>query len=225
MEAHALVSKLFDKNIRFPFLTLLISGGHCLVAVCENVEKFLILGNTIDIAPGNFIDKISRKLDNYEIDYIEKNLSGGALIELRAANGDPKSYPHMIQQVETYCKHNKNCDFSFSGFFSSMNRLIDRTIKNDKPLCKKTLSNLSATTQHLLLIQFEDRLKRAFLFCKYKNIEINDVVIAGGVASNLYIKKNLEKLCNEFRLNLSIPPIEYCTDNGVMIGWNGLVVS
>ena len=227
MEAHALVAKLDNPNIEYPFLTLLISGGHCLLAVCENENNFLRLGTTIDIAPGNFIDKLARKLGLFNLESLDNNLSGGALIELMAGpTGDPYAYKAIIRMVENYCRQNKNCDFSFSGFLSALHRLIDQLYKaeDNKILNTNVLSNICATIQHLIAIQLEDRLKRAIKFCNLRNINIKHTVIAGGVASNLYIKSYLEKLTTDTDTKLSIPPVRYCTDNGVMIAWNGVLV-
>lgn len=113
MEGHALTPRLFDKDIQFPFLTLLISGGHCLLALVENEDKFLRLGESIDISPGNFIDKIARKLGLLHIN--EAFTSAGALLEHLAKQGDPQSFPHIIRSVQEHCWRNKTCDFSFAG--------------------------------------------------------------------------------------------------------------
>lgn len=113
MEAHALMPRLLDRDIRFPFLTLLISGGHCILALVENDRKFLRLGESIDISPGNFIDKTARKLGLFHLN--DECTSGGALMELYAKNGNPDSFPRMIKSVENHCKKMKNCDFSYAG--------------------------------------------------------------------------------------------------------------
>lgn len=113
MEAHALTPRLFNRNLKFPYLTLLISGGHCIIALVENENKFYRYGESIDISPGNFIDKIARQLGLFHLN--EECSSGGALLELFAKNGDPDSFPRIIKSVVTYCKQNKNCDVSFAG--------------------------------------------------------------------------------------------------------------
>lgn len=217
MEAHALISSMFNKKITYPFLALLISGGHCLLAICHSEMKFERLGESIDMAPGNFIDKMARKMGLFTE---ENSLSGGRLIELKSLSGDPNSYPHLIRAVQNYNKQNKNCDFSFSGFQSAMHRLIDQQLKKNNG--KIDTANLCATVQHLIALQLEDRLKRALLFCK--DLNIKHCVIAGGVAANLYIKSYLTNVCSEFNIQTAIIPVEYCTDNGVMIAWNGVLV-
>ena len=113
MEAHALMPRLFDAEIKFPFLTLLISGGHCIVALVESETKFHRLGQSIDISPGNFIDKISRKLGLFHMR--EDLTSGGALMEFYAKSGDPNSYEYLVRSMQAHCKKYKDCDFSYAG--------------------------------------------------------------------------------------------------------------
>ena len=113
MEAHALTPRLFNKNLKFPYLTLLISGGHCIIALVAKENEFYRYGESIDISPGNFIDKIARQLGLFQLN--QEYSSGGALLELYAKNGDPDSFPRIIRSAVTYCKQNKNCDVSFAG--------------------------------------------------------------------------------------------------------------
>lgn len=92
----------------------------------------------------------------------------------------------------------------------------------DKKILKiKAIENICATVQKIIALQLEDRLKRALAFLYLRNITISDVVVSGGVASNLYIRSQLEDFCSSQGLKVSSPPISYCTDNGVMIAWNG----
>jgi len=80
----------------------------------ENEAKFLRLGESVDISPGNFIDKIARKLGLFHLTETG-SLSGGALLEFYAKKGDPDSFPYLVKSVEEHCRKHKNCDFSFSG--------------------------------------------------------------------------------------------------------------
>ncbi|CAF0886628.1 unnamed protein product [Brachionus calyciflorus] len=231
MEAHALTSRLFDQNIKYPFLTLLVSGGHCLIALVESFDKFYKLGESIDISPGNCIDKISRQLGLYETSKYDCS-SGGALMEKYAINGDDSSYPTMTNMIKNYCHKNKDCNFSYTGLLAFTHRLIDKSIETDyqnieidgcekRFLSDQTLSNICASVQKAISIQLNDRLKRSIIYLKYKNVKIENLVVSGGVASNLYIRNSISKLANELGLVVSCPPVSYCTDNGVMIAWNG----
>jgi N6-L-threonylcarbamoyladenine synthase len=113
MEAHALMPRLFDPAMKFPFLTLLVSGGHCILALVEAENKFWRLGESIDISPGNFIDKVARKLGLFQIN--DGFTSGGALLEHFAKGGDPHRFEFIMKSVQEHCKRNKTCDFSFAG--------------------------------------------------------------------------------------------------------------
>lgn len=84
------------------------------------------------------------------------------------------------------------------------------------------ISNICASVQNIITFQLEDRLKRALKFLEVSNMKIEHVVVSGGVASNLFLRNNLENLCSKYNVKLSAPPVKYCTDNGVMIAWNGI---
>lgn len=91
-----------------------------------------------------------------------------------------------------------------------------------KILKRDIISNICSSVQNVITIQLEDRLKRALKFLQIRNIKIENVVISGGVASNYFIRNTLENACSKFNVKISAPPVRYCTDNGVMIAWNGM---
>jgi N6-L-threonylcarbamoyladenine synthase len=232
MEAHALVSRLFDSEVKYPFLTLLISGGHCLLVLVENYNRFLRLGESMDISPGNCVDKVARQLGLFEISKHDCS-SGGAQLEIYASKGDPQVYKTLTDSMLNFCRKNKNCHFSYGGLISAAFRLIEKeTLTNSEPikvndtiknlLKEDVIANISAAVQASIILQLQDRLKRALIFLEYNKIKIEHVVISGGVASNKEIRSVLEKECKQFNLKISLPPISYCTDNGVMISWNGV---
>lgn len=109
MEAHALVVRSCTPEVTFPFLVLLVSGGHCQIAVARDVSDFVLLGESIDDAPGEAFDKIARRLKINNMEEF-RGVSGGAAIERLAKQGDPMS----IQIPPPMTRH-PNCDFSFSG--------------------------------------------------------------------------------------------------------------
>lgn len=106
MEAHALTARMFDRSIQFPFLVLLISGGHCLIAVAQHVNKFLLLGESIDDAPGEAFDKMARRMKLKNLTEYSQ-LNGGQAIELAASKADnPLQYKFTIPLLQY-----KNCNF------------------------------------------------------------------------------------------------------------------
>lgn len=236
MESHALTSRLFDPAIEYPFLTLLISGGHCLLALAQSYDTFYRLGESIDNSPGNCIDRISRQLGLFELSTgngVEDCLSGGALMEKFASNGDFTSYPAFEHLVRSYCRRHRDCTFSFSGLLASVQRLVDRRIDEHyqlrpvnnverKFLYEQDISNICASVLNAVSVHLEDRLRRALVYLQHEKKPVKTVVLSGGVAANLYIRQRLEKIIShEFGLRLSTPAVKYCTDNGVMIAWNG----
>ena len=231
------MSRLFDPNVSFPFLTLLISGGHCILALVESEDTFHKLGDSIDMSPGNFVDKIARKLGLFCLNN-SSNMSGGALVEsyARLAANNTASLPELKKienTVKLYAKKNRDCNFSYSGFLTAILRLIDKLCRDEATpllidgiertiLSQQTIAHICMTVQNVILLQLADRLQRAFSFLSLRGVAVKHVVISGGVASNSYLKKNLIEMCQLYEVDASFPPPAYCTDNGVMIAWNGI---
>lgn len=130
---------------------------------------------------------------------------------------------------------NKDCNFSFSGLLTANIRLIKKLLESDenletrilkgverRVLKEKQIHDLCYLAQHVVSFQLNNRLKRALTYVlNYQQKKLSRVVISGGVASNMFIRSYLEKTIAEFGLRSSHPPAKYCTDNGVMIAWNG----
>ncbi|XP_043282866.1 probable tRNA N6-adenosine threonylcarbamoyltransferase, mitochondrial isoform X2 [Venturia canescens] len=222
MEAHALTARMIEK-VDFPFLVLLVSGGHCLLAVVKDVGKFYLLGGTIDDAPGEAFDKSSRRLKMRNIpDY--KDLNGGAAIELAASRAtDPFQF-----SFEPTMPHYKDCNFSFAGM---KNMLLTFTKKQEKEYnilgdgIIPDLNNLCAGFQIAVARHVCHRTKRAMIFCQTKELlpqENPTLVVSGGVACNNFLAKGLNIVCSELGYKFVRPPPQLCTDNGIMIAWNGV---
>jgi len=182
---------------------------------------------------GNCIDKIARQMGLFEIRKFDC-ASGGAILEKCASNGNPNSYENIINMSRNYLLKNKDCNFSFSGLLAQIFKLINNLLNKEENntriiingeekyiLKEEIISNICALVQNVITLQLEDRVKRAFEFLKSKNINIKHFVLSGGVASNIYVRKELEKTCLKYQVQTSMTPIKYCTDNGVMIAWNG----
>ncbi|KAF7278063.1 hypothetical protein GWI33_008832 [Rhynchophorus ferrugineus] len=206
MEAHALTARMFDKSIEFPFLVLLISGGHCLLAVANSVDEFLLLGESIDDAPGEAFDKMARRLKIKNLPQYS-TLSGGAAIELATSEAT---------------------DFlDFAGIKAVFLRHIWRAEKKGIPpdgvmsgyqnLCA---SFLLTTTRHLC-----HRVQRGMEYLARKKLIPPDkqtLVVSGGVACNNFIAEGLQIVCENLNYKFIRPPPKFCTDNGIMIAWNGV---
>ncbi|XP_077010555.1 tRNA N6-adenosine threonylcarbamoyltransferase, mitochondrial isoform X3 [Tamandua tetradactyla] len=216
MEAHALTIRLTNK-VEFPFLVLLISGGHCLLSLVQGVSDFLLLGKSLDIAPGDMLDKVARRLSL--IKHPEcSTMSGGKAIEHLAKQGNK-----LHLEIKPPMQHVKNCDFSFSGFQTITDRIITQKEKEEgieKGQILSSAADMAAAVQHAVACHIAKRTHRAILFCKQRGLLPQTdavLVVSGGVASNLYIRKVLEIVTNATECTLLCPPPRLCTDNGIMV--------
>ncbi|KAJ3592171.1 hypothetical protein NHX12_007299 [Muraenolepis orangiensis] len=221
MEAHALTVRMLTP-LTFPFLVLLISGGHSLLALARGIDDFLLLGQTLDEAPGDTIDKVARRLS------LTKHprclaLSGGQAIELLARDGDRSRFTFTTPMGQHY-----DCNFSFAGLRNQVSMAIKKQEKVEGVEPGTVLScvnDIAAATQHTVASHLAKRTHRAIVFCKAKAfLPTNNptLVVSGGVASNQYIRKALTVITDATGLHLLCPPAALCTDNGVMIAWNGV---
>ncbi|XP_056913799.1 tRNA N6-adenosine threonylcarbamoyltransferase, mitochondrial [Takifugu flavidus] len=221
MEAHALTVRMLQ-HVPFPFLVLLVSGGHSLLAVARGVDDFLLLGHSLDEAPGDTLDKIARRLSLITHPRCS-TLSGGQAIELLAKDGDRKKFHFTTPMGQT-----NDCCFSFAGLRSQVTNMIQKQEREEgveKGTLLSCVSDIAAAAQHTVASHLAKRTLRAILFCKEKGLlppSRPPLVMSGGVASNLYIRKALMAVAETTGLQLICPPASFCTDNGVMIAWNGV---
>ncbi|XP_053295598.1 tRNA N6-adenosine threonylcarbamoyltransferase, mitochondrial isoform X1 [Pleuronectes platessa] len=221
MEAHALTVRMLHP-VAFPFLVLLVSGGHSLLSVARGVDDFLLLGHTLDEAPGDILDKVARRLSLIKHPQCS-TLSGGQAIELLAKNGDRRRFPFRTPMGQTH-----DCCFSFAGLRNQVTMTILKKEKEEGVEQGSLLScvnDLAAATQHTVASHLAKRTHRAILFCKDNGLlpsSTPTLVLSGGVASNQYIRKALTIITETTGLRLLCPPAKFCTDNGVMIAWNGV---
>ncbi|XP_074071611.1 tRNA N6-adenosine threonylcarbamoyltransferase, mitochondrial isoform X2 [Macrotis lagotis] len=221
MEAHALTIRITNK-VEFPFLVLLVSGGHCLLAVVQGVSDFLLLGKSLDIAPGDLLDKVARRLSLVKHPTYS-TMSGGKAIEHLAKQGNRLHFD--FRHPLHYCR---NCDFSFAGLQSAVDRIITQKEKEEgieKGQILSCAADIAAAVQHTVASHIAKRTHRAILFCQQRGFltPSNAILVAsGGVASNLYIRRTLEIITKATNCILLCPPLKFCTDNGIMIAWNGI---
>ena len=203
LEGHALSPKI-NKKIEFPYLLLLISGGHTQFLEVNGVNKYKRLGTTIDDALGEAFDKTAKILG------IE--FPGGPIVEEWAKKGDKEFFklPKPILKKG-------GCNLSFAGLKTAVLR-TSKELKNEKEKY-----HLAASFQNTVNEILYEKTKIAMdIFLKNKKKEKNTFVIAGGVASNLSIRENLIKLTKEKNFNPVFPPKNLCSDNAVMIAWAGI---
>ena len=203
LEGHALSPKL-NSDINYPYLLLLISGGHSQYLLVENLGKYKRLGTTIDDALGEAFDKTAKLLG------IE--FPGGPQIEILAKKGDPNRFILPLPII-----NRGGCNLSFAGLKTAVLKL-SKNIKNENDKYdiaasfQKTIEKIIYKKSKVALEQYK----------KIKKTNNNKFVIAGGVAANKNIRKVLTKLCEEERFEAIFPPIEFCGDNAAMIAIAGL---
>jgi len=203
LEGHALSPKI-NKKIKFPYLLLLISGGHTQFLEVNGVNNYKRLGTTIDDALGEAFDKTAKLLG------IE--FPGGPKIEEWAKKGD-ENYFKLPKPI----LKRGGCNLSFAGLKTAILR-ISKNLKNQKE--KYHLAASFQKTINEILYEKTSKAMNEFLKNK-KNIE-KTFVIAGGVAANLKIRENLTKLSKKEKFSSIFPPINLCSDNAAMIAWAGI---
>ncbi len=204
LEAHALMARLQNPDLSFPYLLLLTSGGHCQILVAHGVGDFEKLGGTVDDSAGEAFDKVAKML---EVGY-----PGGPNVEKWAALGNPKSF-----QLPIPMKGKKGCDFSFSGLKTAVRTHIEKA-----PLSLEQKQDMCAAFQHAVLEEMLDRLKHAIQIFKEKYPKAKALVMSGGVAANRTLRTGIEGLAQKNGLDFYAPDPALCTDNGVMVAWAGM---
>lgn len=183
-----------EEKLEYPLLALVVSGGHTELILMEDDYKFNVLGATLDDAIGEVYDKVAKVLN---LPY-----PGGPNIEKYAEQGKPNyELPRSVL--------NKELNFSFSGLKSAVINLVHNERQRGSEINKY---DLAASFQEVAIEQLIRKTKEAILKTGSKRL-----IIAGGVSANKYLRKEMEKLANEYNINLSIPKMRYCTDNATMI--------
>ena len=203
LEGHALTVRLTN-NIAFPYLLLLVSGGHCQFVAVESLGKYKILGQTLDDAVGEAYDKVAKMMG--------LGFPGGAIIEQMAKNGNPLAYdfPRPLQ-------NQKNCNMSFSGLKTA----VQLKIREFESLSKQNIRDIAASFQQAVCDVLVKKTKYAI--AQYQNnYNGRSIVVSGGVAANQQICSHLKDLAQECEYSFYAPPIKLCTDNAAMIAFTGL---
>ena len=210
LEAHALTARLPELGLgaEFPYLLLLVSGGHCQCIAVEGIGQHTRLGGTIDDAAGEAFDKVAKLLG--------LGWPGGPALEKLATEGNPAAFPFPRPLFGR-----PGCDFSFSGLKTS----VAQTIATFPPgaLPRQTAADIAASFQITVARVIADRAGHAMaMFVERHPHAARLLVVAGGVAANTAIRVALLHACTQQGFRFAAPPLKYCTDNAVMVAWTGL---
>jgi N6-L-threonylcarbamoyladenine synthase len=205
LEAHALTPRLLG-SCEFPYLLLLISGGHTQFQLVRGVGDYVRIGSTIDDALGEAFDKVAKLLG---LDY-----PGGPQVEIRAQHGNASRF-----SLPRPLRGRADCNFSFSGLKTA----VRETVHKLGVLNAQDVADVCASFEQAVAETMEDRLRRAFeIFRDQCPNTLNPVfVVAGGVAANRRLRAMFEKIAQENGFHLNVPPIHLCTDNAAMVAWAG----
>ena len=206
LEGHALSPRI-SNDVAFPYLLLLLSGGHCQILQVNGIGDYKRLGATIDDALGEAFDKVAKILG--------LGYPGGPIIEKRARLGNPKAFdlPRPLIGRE-------GCDFSFAGLKTAVLRLCEKLFAEHGELPEKDVNDICASFERVAIAVLKDRLKHAFEMANFAQKD-QRLVIAGGVAANMAIRNALDEFCTERDWQLFCPELKYCGDNGAMIAMVG----
>jgi N6-L-threonylcarbamoyladenine synthase len=206
LEGHALTARLTD-GVEFPYLLLLVSGGHSQVILVRGVGDYERWATTIDDALGEAFDKTAK--------LVGLPYPGGPNVERVAKDGDATrfSFPRPL-------RGEARLDFSFSGLKTAVRQAATAIA----PLSNQDVADICASFQRAITETLNERVGRSLTKFRemYPDLETPALVVAGGVAANKAIRETLDTLCAKHAMRLVAPPIALCTDNAAMIAWAGL---
>lgn len=201
LEGHILTARLVNQDLEYPYLTLLISGGHSEFVYVKGPGDYEVIGRTLDDSVGECIDKVAKMLG--------LGYPGGPAVEKMALSGDYKKYPLPIPMLK-----NDNLNLSFSGLKTAA-RLLIQELSKQMPI-EDFVNDVCSSLQYSIVKSLVLKSKKAIQEIALQT----NLVLAGGVACNLYIQSELQKAISPIRLITS--PKVLCTDNAAMIAWAGI---
>jgi N6-L-threonylcarbamoyladenine synthase len=208
LAGHALTPRLTD-GLAFPYLMLLVSGGHCQFLIVRDVERFQRLGGTIDDAPGEAFDKTAKLLGLPQ--------PGGPAVEAEAAMGDARRFSLPRPLLDR-----PGCDMSFSGLKTALLRQRDALILANGGLSTQDRRDLCAGFQMAAADVLAEKTRRALAIYLSESPATPSFAVAGGVAANKLIQARLKAAAAETDTRFTAPPLPLCTDNAAMIAWAGI---
>jgi N6-L-threonylcarbamoyladenine synthase len=207
LAGHALTPRLTD-GMAFPYLMLLVSGGHCQFLITRSATEFVRLGGTIDDAPGEAFDKAARMLGLPQ--------PGGPSVEATAKSGDEKRFRFPRPLLDR-----PGCDLSFSGLKTALMRARDQLVAEKGGLTKQDVADLCAGFQAAIRDVLAEKTRRALALYLAEAPSEPGLAVAGGVAANMAIRGVLETVCADHGVAFVAPPLKLCTDNAAMIAYAG----
>ena len=203
LAGHALTPRLTDA-LPYPYLMLLVSGGHCQFLLVQSPEDFTRLGGSIDDAPGEAFDKVAKLLGLTQ--------PGGPNVEIEARLGNPKRFALPRPLLDR-----PGCDMSFSGLKTAVLRARDTLVAAQGGVTRQDRADLCAGFQAAVSAVLAEKTRRALEVAK-----VSALAVAGGVAANTAIRAGLETICAQAGVRFLAPPLRLCTDNAAMIAWAGI---
>ncbi len=211
LAGHALTPRL-TSDVAFPYLILLVSGGHCQFLIVRGPDTFERLGGTIDDAPGEAFDKVARLLGLAQ--------PGGPAIEAEAARGDPARFDFPRPLLKR-----PGCDMSFSGLKTAVLRERDRIVAQKGGITVQDRTDICAGFQQAVAEVLAEKTQRAIELYQSERPVRPALAVAGGVAANGSIRALLETVCAREDVEFIAPPLSLCTDNAAMIALAGIELS
>jgi len=206
LEGHALSPRLTN-DVAFPYLLLLVSGGHCQLLVAEGVGRYARLGGTVDDAAGEAFDKVAKMLG--------LGYPGGPAVERAAKQGTPGRF-----RLPRPMKGRAGADFSFAGLKTAVRQAI-ATLPSGRAT-PQDAADLCRDFQDAVADIVADRVRNAIARFRRDWPAGRALVVAGGVAANAALRQVLAEAARAAGLDFVAPPLRYCTDNAAMIAWTGL---
>ncbi|MEW6004558.1 MAG: tRNA (adenosine(37)-N6)-threonylcarbamoyltransferase complex transferase subunit TsaD [Stygiobacter sp.] len=201
IEGHIFSGFLMEEKPQFPFLCLVVSGGHTLLLYVESDLKIIKLGSTIDDAAGEAFDKVSK--------LIGLGYPGGPLIQKYAEKGYETEIKFPIARLKS------KYDFSFSGVKTSVLRFVQKEYGETK-IPENDLANIAYAFQNSVVDALSEKVELAL-----NNYSVKSLTLVGGVAANKLLREKLYQLSNKYKISFIAPAIEYCGDNAAMIAYRG----
>ena len=198
MEGHMLAPMLEDRAPEFPFVALLVSGGHTLLAEVKGIGEYRILGQTVDDAVGEAFDKTAKILG--------LGYPGGPAISKAAETGDPTRFKFPRPMIDR-----PGMDFSYSGLKTFALNTVEKELIDEQTVCDIAYAFQEAAVDTLTI-----KCKRALL-----HTNATRLVVAGGVGANIRLREQLKIMTDKMQAELFYPRISFCTDNGAMIAYAG----
>lgn len=198
MDAHIMAHFIDDPKPEFPFLCLVVSGGHTQLVRMEAIHKMEVIGKTRDDAAGEAFDKSAKLLG---LPY-----PGGPLIDKYAKEGNAKRFSFSTSKMPGF-------DFSFSGLKTGILYFVQDEVAKNPNFISENLNDLCASIQHTIVTYLLQNLERAA-----RELDIRQIGIAGGVSANSLLRQRIKEMAVQQNWNCYIPDFQYCTDNAAMIG-------